>query len=179
MRETVIERELEQRDQQSLSLLRDSLAEAQATVRAYDTKAQIVGIGYIFALGILGHFEKWMREPSFANAVVTTLVAWGVVVLPILLFGYVLYPSRKMAPRLAEKPSVKLEHVLYVDPNKLGSVEDLSSAARRCDPVNEFAFELLKVSKLREWKRIRFLRALFAGGFCFAVIFADHLSRSL
>lgn len=165
-------------NQQALGLLRDGLNEAQATVRAYDTKAQIVSVGYIFALGIVGHFEKWMPEPSDVNAVVNTLVGWGVVILPILLFGYVLYPSRKMAPRLASKPSVTLEYVLYVDPNKLGSVEELSSAAGRCDPINETAYELLKVSNLRELKRKRFLRALFAAGFCFAVIFATHLTRS-
>jgi len=166
-------------NQQSLSLLRDSLNEAQATVRAYDTKAQIVGIGYIFALGVVGRFEKWMPEPSDVNAVLNTLLAWGLVILPILLFGYVLHPSRKMAPRLASKPNVALEHVLYVDPDKLGSVTDLKSAVDRCDPVNEVAFELLKVSKLRELKRIRFLRALFAAGLCFAAIFVSHLTRSL
>jgi len=166
-------------NQQSLSLLRDSLNEAQATVRAYDTKAQIVGIGYIFALGVVGRFEKWMPEPSDSNAVLNTLLAWGFVILPILLFGYVLYPSRKMAPRLASKPNVVLEHVLYVDPDKLGSVTELKSAVDRCDPVNEIAFELLKVSKLREMKRIRFLRALFAAGFCFAAIFISHMTRSL
>lgn len=32
-------------DARSLAILRDSLAEAQTTVRAYDTKAQIVGVG--------------------------------------------------------------------------------------------------------------------------------------
>lgn len=163
---------------QSLGLLRDSLSEAQTTVRAYDTKAQIVSVGYIFALGIIGHFEKWMPQPTDVNAFVNTLVGWSVVILPILLFGHVLYPSRKMAPRLDSRPSVDLEYVLYVDPNRLGSVEDLSAAAGRCDPINETAFELLKVSKLRELKRIRFLRGLFAAGFCFVVIFATHLARS-
>lgn len=40
--------------QHAYDLLRDGFNEAQATVRAYDTKAQIVGVGYIFALGIVG-----------------------------------------------------------------------------------------------------------------------------
>ena len=164
--------------EQSLSLLRASLAEAQATVRAYDTKAQIVGIGYIFALGIVGKFEAWVPESSVVNPLAATLVAWGVVILPIMLFGYVLYPSRKMAPRLASKPGVELQHIMYVDPNKLASVEALKAAADRGDPLTEVAFELLKVSKLREMKRKRFLRALFAAAFCFIVLFAAHLARS-
>ena len=35
--------------------LQIALEEAQATVRAYDTKAQIVGIGYTFALNIVAN----------------------------------------------------------------------------------------------------------------------------
>ncbi|MEM7222215.1 MAG: hypothetical protein AAF495_04510 [Pseudomonadota bacterium] len=160
-------------------MLRASLAEAQATVRSYDTKAQIVGIGYIFALGVLGRFQEWMPENPDMDPLIATLVAWAVVILPILLFGYVLYPSRKMAPRLDTKPGAELQQVMYVDPNKLGSVADLKAAAERSDPLTEVAFELLKVSKLREMKRRRFLRALFAAAFCFIVIFFAHLQRSL
>ena len=82
--------------QQSLSLLRDSLAEAQTTVRAYDTKAQIVGVGYIFALGIVGRFEALLPKASELN--ILTLSVACAAILPILLFGFVLYPSRK-SPR--------------------------------------------------------------------------------
>ncbi len=178
MRENVIEKDLEQTNQQSLSLLRDSLGEAQATVRAYDTKAQIVGIGYIFALGIVTRVGEALPKTSEIN-IVYVLVAWGIVVLPILLFGFVLYPSRKTAPKLEHEPTAKLEHILYVDTKKLGSVTELMEAAGRCDPMSEVAFELLKVSKLRELKRQRFLRALFAAGACFVVLFTSQFLRSL
>lgn len=40
-------------DAEVVSFLNASLGEAPSTVRAYDTKAQIVGIGYIFALRIV------------------------------------------------------------------------------------------------------------------------------
>ncbi len=53
-----------------MSLLRDSLAEAQSTVRAYDTKAQIVGVGYIFALGVVGSFEALLPEASELNPLI-------------------------------------------------------------------------------------------------------------
>lgn len=36
------------------ALQRDGLAEAQLTVRNYDTRAQIVGVGYILSLGVVG-----------------------------------------------------------------------------------------------------------------------------
>lgn len=169
---------MESSNQDALSVLRDSLAEAQATVRSYDTKAQIVGIGYIFAFNIVGNLEERLPKSS-EHDLVGILLAWGVVILPILLFGYVLYPSRKLAPKLDNESTAKLKQVLYVDPNKHIGVEDLKTAASRCDLLTEVAFELLKVSKLRELKRRRFLRALFAAGICFVFIFLSQVFRSL
>ncbi len=137
--------------EQSLSLLRDSLAEAQTTVRAYDTKAQIVGVGYIFALGIVESFEALLPEASELNLL--TLLVACTAILPILLFGFVLYPSRKSAEKFADQSEATPEHVLYVDPTKVGSVKALKEAVGRCDPILEVSFELLKVSQLRELKR--------------------------
>ncbi len=115
--------------QQSLSLLRDSLAEAQTTVRAYDTKAQIVGVGYIFALGVVGSFEALLpKEPEFdllALSVACTAI------LPIFLFGFVLYPSRKSVEKFAVQSEATPEHVLYVNPTNLGNVKALKEARQR------------------------------------------------
>lgn len=169
---------LEPSTQQSLKLLRDSLVEAQATVRAYDTKAQIVGIGYIFALGIVGKVRDLIPSSTSELNTVGVLIAWVVVILPILLFGFVLYPSRKMAPKLADETTGKLENILYVDPKNVGNVEELKKAVSRCDPIDEVAFELLKVTGLRELKRQRFLRALFAAGVCFVLLFVKHIIRA-
>ncbi len=170
--------ELDPSTQQFLSLLRDSLSEAQMTVRAYDTKAQICGIGYIFALGIIAGFEALFPQTSNVDAVYV-LVAWGVVILPIMLFGFVLYPSRKKAPGVINESTAEPKHILYVDPKKYGSVAELKDAVDGCDPINETVFELLKVSNLRELKRRRFLRALFAAGICFVVLFTSQLTRTL
>ena len=156
--------------QQSLDILRDGLVEAQATVRAYDTKAQIVGIGYIFALGIVGRIGDLLPATTEVN-LLTVLASWGIVIMPILLFGFVLYPTRKVAPKLANAPERKLQYVFYVEPVRVGSVAALRDAVEQCDPVDEMAFELLKVSGLRELKRQRFLRALFAAGLCFIFLF--------
>ncbi|MCP4329792.1 MAG: hypothetical protein GY791_15300 [Alphaproteobacteria bacterium] len=77
---------MEPANPQSLGLLRDSLNEAQTTVRAYDTKSQIVGIGYIFALGIIGNIDDSIPKSS-DGVLIGILIAWGIVILPILLFG--------------------------------------------------------------------------------------------
>ncbi len=163
--------------QQSLSLLHDSLAEAQATVRAYDTKAQIVGVGYVLALGVVGNFEALLPKASEFNPL-TLSIACGVI-LPILLFGFVLYPSRKSAEKFADQSEATPERVLYVDPTKLGSVKALKEAVGCCDPIIEVSFELLNVSQLRELKRRRFLRALFSAAVVFLFIFATHFIRAV
>ena len=162
----------------SLDLLRNALEETRTTIRSYDTKAQIVGIGYIFALNIIGGFEKRFDKVESVDFLFV-LVSWGVVIVPIVMFGSVLYPSRKMAPDLENEVKSTAEGLLYIDPGKGRSVDDLLDASERCDPRGEVAFELLKVSHLRDLKRKRFLRALFAAGFCFMFIFTSQLIRSL
>ena len=165
-------------EEQSISLLRDALTEAQATVRAYDTKAQIVGVGYVFALGIVGSVERLIPKSAETDWLAIAF-AWIIVILPILLFGYVLYPSRKTAPRLDEDPVKRPEFVLYVDTVRHHDVEQLKQSLARCDPINEFAFEVLKLSKLRELKRKRFLRALFLAAVAFLLLFTTQLLRIL
>ncbi len=158
----------------SLELLKSALAEAQATVRAYDTKAQIVGIGYIFALGIIGQFQNWFPTTNEVD-LTQVIVAWGVVVLPIVLFGFVLYPTRKMMG--IGGPDKHFSSVLYVVPDRFAGPDAVIEAAEQCRPEQEIAFELLKVSQLRELKRQRFLRALFAGALCFVVLFGFQILR--
>ena len=67
-------------------------------VRFYDTKAQIVGVGYILALNVVLHFGDLLPNhapigPLFFAAV------WLIVIMPIVQFGQVLYPSRRRADR--------------------------------------------------------------------------------
>lgn len=170
---------MSEQDQPSLMLLRDSLAEAATTVRAYDTKAQIVGVGYIFALGIVQQIGALVPPSTTAVPGALVVVGWVVVVLPIVLFGMVLYPTRKTAPGVGGKVSAGLQRVLYVEPERHPSVEALQAAVARADPVTEYAFELRKVAELRELKRQRFLRALFAAGVAFLLLFLSQLGRSL
>ena len=76
-------------DQTRLPFLMASLQEAQDTVRAYDTKAQIVGVGYIFAIGIVIQLgSKVANQPEMS--LVTITLAWLAIIFPIALFGAVL-----------------------------------------------------------------------------------------
>lgn len=161
---------------EQIELLKEALVEAQQTVRAYDTKAQIVGVGYIFALGVVFKLgELFPRMEADATAIV--ILSWLIVIFPILLFGVVLYPTRKSLQKVdGDKPD--LNNALYFSPDQFGSTREYVAVLAAADPVGERAHELLKVSHLRELKRKRFLRALFASGIAFVALFAAQLWRS-
>ena len=157
------------------SLLKDSLDEAQISVRAYDTKAQIVGVGYIFALNVIGQIGNQLPQESQLG-IINIVVAWALVILPIALFGYVLYPVRKVVDDGAGDDR---KHMFFLHPERYGSAGELVKAAETCDPIDEVAFELLKISELRENKRKRFVRGLVGAGAAFAVLFANQLFQAI
>ncbi len=159
---------------ETFALLKDSLDEAQISVRAYDTKAQIVGVGYIFALNVIGDIAR-LSPDSSAGGFATIIAAWVLVIVPIALFGYVLYPVRKSE---ADETDDGRKHIFFLHPGRYGSAEQLISAARDCDPVDEIAHELIEISLLRESKRKRFVTALASAGITFAVLFASQLLMS-
>ena len=162
----------------SLKYLEVALAEAQVTVRAYDTKAQIIGVGYTFALNIVASVATSIPTAD-DKSLLFVLIFWGVVMAPLFLFGFVIYPSRRTAPKVDGTSDLALNRVLYVETSRHGTVEDLEIAAASGNWLRELSFEVLKVSKLRELKRGRFVRALYATAFSFAFLFAIQLWRVL
>ncbi len=163
-------------DKNTLPFLMASLKEVQDTVRAYDTKAQIVGVGYIFAIGIIINLGIRIANMPEMGAVTITL-AWLVFIFPIVLFGAVLYPSRKVAPRLGEQGSLA-HRTFYVEPEHIHDVDAYLAAVEASDPKKEIAYEIVKIAGLREIKRRRFLRALWAAAMSFVVMFLGQLLRA-
>jgi hypothetical protein len=154
-------------------LLASALAEAQATVRAYDTKAQIVGVGYLFAMNLVVLVDKTLPTTTISG-VWAIAVAWLVVIAPALMFGNVLRPSRAAITGVGAEDSV-----LYVIPDGVRTAGSLCDDARNCDPCREYANELMKLSALRELKRRRFNSALYMATLSFAVLFTTHLWRAV
>ena len=164
-------------DSEHISFLMSALDEAQSSVRAFDTKAQIVGIGYIFAVGFISTIASWNPDKTPFTAY-SVIMAWVLVIVPIVLFGSVLYPSRKMAPKLGEKSS-HVKRLYHVSIEDIKDVDSFLSNIEQCDIKSELSYELMKVSALRELKRIRFIRALFFSCLSFTLIFLAQLLRSL
>ena len=153
-----------------------SLKECQDTVRSYDTKAQIVGVGYIFAIGIITDLGE--RIPNLHDMTLFAVsMSWLFLVLPIILFGAVLYPTRKMAPGLGNDGK-GLQRIYYVQSDKLNELPAYLKQLGSCDIRAEIAFEILKTAGLRDIKRQRLIRALWAALISFTVIFAGQMMRA-
>ncbi len=161
----------------SIAVLKDALAEAQMTVRAYDTKAQIVGVGYIFALNIVMRLENLFDKTGDVD--LTRIgITWVVVIAPIILFGFVLYPSRRSIAKTRQASQAPVQNLLYVRSDEIRTADELRRAALSVSYIDELAFEVMSVSGLRDLKRQRFLRALFAAGLSFLVIFLSQMFRA-
>ena len=163
---------------ETVMLLCDTLAEARVSVRTYDTKAQIVGIGYIFSLAILGQIGSAISDTVVVDFKVLVLL-WGVVILPIVLFGFVLYPTRRSMLHLASDGKSDIKNLLYVNPERQLTMSAFKAALDESNAVDELVHEIFQVSMLRELKRKRFLRALHASAICFLVVFVFQVLRVL
>src|SRR6478736_532977 len=115
-------------------MLLAALRGAQSVVRSYDTKAQIVGVGYILALNLVLHFGDLLPTRAPLGPLFFAVV-WGIVIMPILQFGQVLYPSRTRAEKeLVAKMSCGSEQrVYYVNPDRFVDLKDFVQQALRCD----------------------------------------------
>lgn len=158
-------------------LVKEALAEAQQTVRAYDTKAQIVGVGYIFALGIVFRLGELLPKVERSD-VLLVIGGWCIVIFPILLFGFVLYPTRKSIAGAASDGAMS-RGLLYFSPGTHASLDAYLKALNEADGLRERTKELFVVTELRELKRKRFLRALFAAGLAFVMLFWAQIWRGL
>ena len=95
--------------------------------------------------------------PEMSVAVIT--LAWLIFIMPIVLFGSVLYPTRKVSPKLGAKGS-GAAGLLYTESEQIDDVDQMLAALQASSEANEITYEILKTSALRDNKRQRFLRAL-------------------
>jgi len=162
----------------TLKLLEDKLHEARIVMRAYDTRAQIVGVGYVLALGILIPFERRFPRPEDIGWF-EVIIVWGVIMVPIFLFGYVVYPLRKYRPFLYSH-SYDQEPDFFCPPDNVAAVNSLVlEQARAADMEHELAAEFRHMEMLKRTKRNRFIRAMKGAALSFLVLFVFQFWRAL
>ena len=162
---------------EKITFLYAALKEAQDNVRAFDTKSQIVGIGFIFSLNIIPKLGP-SSSANIETGPISVIVAWILVILPLLLFGSVLYPSRKVAPKILKNKTV-VKGLFHVNDFEISDVTAYSSRFNEVRLEEELAYELLKVSSLRDLKRNRFLSGLILACIGFLAIFSSQVFNTL
>jgi hypothetical protein len=157
-----------------------ALQEAQSAARSYDTKAQIVGVGYILALNLVLRFGDLLPTHAPVGPLFYAAV-WGIVIMPIMQFGQVLYPSRMRAEKEFNgkvSGASAAPPVYYVDPGSFADVRDLVHQALKSDWTSVLAAELLKTSRVRTIKQARFHRGLLMTVVSFVVLGGEQFLRS-
>ncbi len=148
-----------------------ALKEAQDNIRTYDTKAQIVGIGFIFTIGMVIKFNTWSGISADWHHI-ATIATWVLIIVPAVFFGSVLYPTRRVAPEVLKNQDV-VKGLYYM--NKEENVTDYVKHLDNMNIEQELAYEFLKVSYLRDMKRRRFLQAMSVASLSLVTLFVLQL----
>ena len=166
-------------EKQSTDFLYAALKSAEEHMRSFDTKAQIVGVGYIFTAGLIHTIGSMLptRDDYLAN-IFAIILSWVLVISPIILFGAVLFPTRKTAPRIGEEHS-QVRKLFFTDSDDAETTSHYLKALKSADIQVELTYELLKVSGLRNLKRTRFLRALWLALASLVLLFGLQLYRAI
>ena len=144
----------------TISCLQHAITDAQETIRAYDSKAEILAILLTVALGIT-NFTLLQNNPDAWSRYLLA-VSWIVGLLTLASLGMVLRPRKNPFKGIllgAYRPAGTYFfcNVLACPEN---TVEGLAKRAKDTDWVSELTYESVKLSLIREAKHGWFSRAL-------------------
>lgn len=159
----------------TITCLIDALRNTQDTIRSYDTKAQIMGILFILSVNFLVPLVREMVGGAALPATALLTIA-ALVLVPLCLFGFVLYPANNPADSIALGRAA-VRHTYFVH-RRPPSLEAYLGDVAATDWETELGFEIMKLARLRESKRRRLLRALVGAGVSYALILALMLILS-
>lgn len=151
----------------AVTCLLDALRSTQEVIRSYDTKAQIMGIIFILSINFV---LTLIRELVGSGPIphVATISLAVLVLVPLGLFGFVLYPANNPTADLeiGDLPIGKTYFVFQNDRSLGRYLDDIEAT----DWPVEISFEIMKMARLREIKRRRLLRALVAAAISYTLI---------
>ena len=162
-------------DQTQLTCLLASLGEVQQTIRSYDTKAQIMGVGFIFSVSMISRFLSNL-DVDHDYGIGYLIVGFLLLIGPVALYGAVIFPSRRSAPKLIDTP-LPIQGLFYVKSEDVSDLETFTANLKDADWTSELAYEIVRLSALRDLKRRRFLIAMYVSGGSFALIFLGEFLK--
>ncbi len=159
----------------AISCLKHAIDDAQETIRAYDTKAEILGILLTLAIGITNYA---LFEHSTGCPKKFLLGSWIIALLAIAVTGMVLYPKKNPFKNIAlgnYTPS-STYFLTGLSSSPQYTVTALADKAVNTDWVSELMYENMKLSAIRDYKHNCFTWALRLSGVTILLIVASVIS---
>lgn len=143
----------------TITCLQHAIEDTQATIRAYDAKAEVLGILLTLALGISNYTLALDQIKDCAKWLL--ILSWFFGLVSMVLLGAVLYPKKNIFAPINMGGYIPTRTYFWInDPNR--SVVDLADLALGTNWCSELVFENLKLSLIRDTKHSRFIRSLWA-----------------
>lgn len=148
----------------TINCLQHAIEDTQGTIRAYDSKAEILGILLTVALGITNFTLLQQAPAALSKCLLGT--SWVVGLIALALLGRVLRPKKNLFKELncgsyTPTGAYFLFNVLSCPQN---TVSELAKKAQQTDWVSELTYESMKLSLIRDRKHSCFMSALWVSG---------------
>lgn len=162
----------------TISCLKHAIEGAQETIRAYDTKAEIIGILLTLAIGIT-NVTCYQHNTAFAKCII--LSSWIVALITIAILGLVLHPKKDPFKNIVLGNYIPSGTYFLSDlsSSPQNTVTILAEKAINTDWVSELMYENMKLSAIRDYKHCWFTLALKLTGITILLIASSIIIGSL
>jgi hypothetical protein len=143
------------------AVLRDILGRNEETIRAFDIKSEIAMLCFVLSVeaghSFISFADLRTTRPLLALVLFVTFIA------ALVAYMSVLFPAQNPKLRLSESEGAQRDVArnAYFIPDPRGTTtDDIVRAVTRPDHAHHIAYEILKLSAIRNAKRRRFVSAL-------------------
>lgn len=156
----------------AISCIKHAIDDAQETIRAYDTKAEILGILLTLAIGITNYA---LFEHSTGYSKKLLLGSWVIALAAIAVAGFVLHPKKNPFKNIALGNYIPngTFFLANLSTSPQNTVTTLVDKAVNTDWISELMYENMKLSAIRDYKHNCFNWALRLSGITIILIIAS------
>jgi len=134
-----------------------------------------MGVGFIFSVSMISRFLANLQVDQ-DYGICYLVVGFLLLIGPVALYGAVIFPSRRSAPKLIDTP-VPVQGLFYVKSEGVSNLAAFNQQLKDVDWTLELTYEIVRLSALRDMKRKRFLIAMFASGGSFTLVFLGEFLK--
>lgn len=159
---------IDEHSKMAIERLQKIIDETQATVRAYDTKAEILAVILTLVIGII-NFTLVNDVKSVGCIKYMALITTAIGVIALFVNGFVLYPKKDVFKAI-QTNNYKPKRTYFVNIETTPTFNNIDIYVDEVDSTDwkhELAYEVLKISLIRDRKHSCFIWALRLSGLTF------------